>query len=254
MSRLIVFGATGSLGSHVLRLALVAGHQVSVFVRTPSRLPPEASSGISVHQGDLGTHAAVDIAQVISGHDALINCAGLVTEGQAFVNLIDRLVAAVESLPTADQPVCWFLAGAAILEIGSSGRKGVDLPKVKSVYWPHRVNYERISRSGLDWRLLCPGPMVDEPAIGLDSMRIAADILPVQVPAFARALPGPLLLPIFAQLIPQMIVPYADAAALMLANLNSGDAFARHRVGLALPPGMRGKKSEWAARPRSAAN
>jgi putative NADH-flavin reductase len=253
MSRLIIFGATGSLGSHVLRQALAAGQQVTVFVRTPSRLPPEAQTQVSVHKGDLGTLAPVDIAQLISGHDALINCAGLVTEGQTFVDLIDRLVTGVESLPTAAQPVCWFLAGAAILDIGPSGRKGVELPRVKSTYWPHRVNFERISRSGLDWRLLCPGPMVEQPALGLNRLRITLDTLPVQIPAFARALPGPLFLPIFAYMIPQMIVPYADAAALMLTNLNRGDTMARHRVGLALPLGMRGKKSQWAAKSRNAA-
>jgi putative NADH-flavin reductase len=253
MSRLIIFGATGSLGSHVLRLALAAGHQITVFVRTPSRLPPEAQTQVSVHKGDLSKIALVDIAKLISGHDALINCAGLVTEGQAFVDLIDRLVTGVESLPTAMQPVCWFLAGAALLDIDPSGRKGVELPRIKSTYWPHRVNFQRLSRSGLDWRLLCPGPMVNEPALGLTRMRIALDRLPVQVPAFARALPGPLFLPVFAYLIPQMIVPYADAAALMLANLNCGDTMARHRVGLALPLGMRGKKTKWAARPRIAA-
>lgn len=253
MSRLIILGATGSLGSHVVRLALAAGHQVTVFVRTPSRLRLEAGTKVTVHQGDLNTLAPGDIAQHISGHDALINCAGRVTEGQTFVDLIDRLVTAVESLPTAAQPVCWFLAGAALLDIGPSSRKGVDLPKVKASYWPHRVNFERISRSGLDWRLLCPGPMVEEPALGLDRLRITLDTLPVPVPTSTRALPGPLFLPIFASLIPQMIVPYADAAALMLANLNRGDAAARHRVGLALPVGMRGKKSQWAAKPRDAA-
>jgi hypothetical protein len=62
-----------------------------------------------------------------------------------------------------------------------------------------------------------------------------------------------LFLPIFACLIPQMIVPYADAAALMLANLDPGAAMARHRVGVALAPGMRGKKARWAAKPRAAA-
>ena len=177
MSRLIIFGATGSLGSHVLRLALAAGHQVTVFVRTPSRLPLEARAQVSVHQGDLSTLAPVDIAQFINGHDALINCAGLVTDGQTFVDIIDRLVTAVESLPTAAQPVCWFLAGAALLDIDESGRKGVELPRVKSTYWPHRVNFERISRSGLDWRLLCPGPMVEEPALGLNRLRIALDTI-----------------------------------------------------------------------------
>ena len=249
MSRLVIFGATGSLGSHVLRLAMEAGHEVTVFVRTPSKLPPQARTGVAVHQGDLSTHASSDIAQLISGHDALINCAGLVTEGSAFVELVDRLVTTVESLPAAAQPVCWFLAGAAVLDLGASGRKGVDLPGVKSTYWPHRANFERLSRSCLDWRLLCPGPMVAEPALGMERLRIALDTLPVQVPAFARALPGPLFLPVFARLIPQMIVPYADAAALMLANLDRGGSLARHRVGLALPRGMRGRKPRWTARP-----
>jgi hypothetical protein len=65
--------------------------------------------------------------------------------------------------------------------------------------------------------VLCRGPLVDEPAIGVGRLRISLDALPVKVPAFARAVPSQLLLPVFASLIPQMIVPYADAAALMLA-------------------------------------
>jgi hypothetical protein len=206
-----------------------------------------------VHQGDLSRLTPFDIAKLISGHDVLINCAGLVTEGSIFVNLIDLLVTSVESLPTATQPISWFLAGAALLDIDPSGRKGVELPKIKSTYWPHAANFQRLSRSGLDWRLLCPGPMVEEPALGLNRLRIALDRLPVKVPPFTRALPGPLLLPVFAYWIPQMIVPYADSAALILANLNRGDTMARHRVGLALPLGMRGKKPQWAAKPRNTA-
>jgi uncharacterized protein len=245
MSRLMILGATGSLGRHVLRQALAAGHEVTVLVRTPSKLPPEARGRVSVHTGDLSALVPLNL---IRGQDALINCAGYVADGDAFVGLIDRLVTGVDSLPLAEQPVCWFLAGAALLEIDSSGRRGVELPKVNSTYWPHRVNFERLSRSGLDWRLLCPGPMVDEPALELNRLRISLDVLPVKVPAFARALAGPLLLPVFAALIPQMIVPYADAAALMLANLDRRNAMSRHRVGLALPVGMRGRKSQWSAR------
>lgn len=45
-----------------------------------------------------------------------------------------------------------------------------------------------------------------------------------------------------------MIVPYADAAALMLAHLKHGDAMSRHRVGIALPAGLRGRKEQWTAR------
>ena len=252
MSRIIIFGATGSLGSHVLRQALADGHQVTAFVRTPSRLPPELSSRLTVHAGDLGTVRPLELARLIGGHDALINCAGFVTEGQSFVDIVDRLVISVELLPKSEQPVCWFLAGAALLDIFAGGRRGIELPKLRSTYWPHQVNFERLSRSGLDWRLLCPGPMVEQPALGPNRLRASLDVLPVRVPPLTRVLPGWLFLPVFAQLIPRMIVPYADAAAFMLSNLERGDLMARRRVGLALPAGMRGKKSSWSATPRTA--
>ena len=129
-----------------------------------------------------------------------------------------------------------------MLDIDPSGRRGIELPKVKSTYWPHRANFERLVRSRIDWRLLCPGPMVEQPSLGLETLRVSLDWLPVEVPAFVRALPRPLVLPVFASLIPEMIVPYADAAALMLANLDRDSPMARHRVGLALPMGMRGRK------------
>jgi uncharacterized protein len=238
-SNLLLLGATGSLGRHVLRRALAAGHAVTVFVRTPSKLPPEVQERVSVRAGDLSDGVPLDL---VSGQDALINGAGHVSDGERFVSLVDRLVTCVDSLPIAEQPACWLIAGAALLDVDPSGRRGVDLPQVQSTYWPHRVNFERLSRSRLDWRLLCPGPMVDEPALGLDRLRISIDVLPVEIPGSA---PGPadsLLLPVFASLIPQMIVPYADAAALMLANLDGRNAMSRHRVGLALPVGVYGRK------------
>jgi hypothetical protein len=86
--------------------------------------------------------------------------------------------------------------------------------------------------------------MVDESALGLDRMHISLDALPVEIPAMARALAAASFLPVFTSLIPQMIVPYADAAALMLANLDRVNAMSRHRVGLALPVGMRGRKPQ----------
>ena len=52
--------------------------------------------------------------------------------------------------------------------------------------------------------------------------------------------------------IPEMIIPYADAAAVILAHVQPNDSTSRHRVGIALPVGMKGKKDQWAARPREA--
>jgi len=84
--------------------------------------------------------------------------------------------------------------------------------------------------------------MVDRAAHGLDRLRISLDRLPVEMPLFVRALPEPLALPAFASLVPQMTVPYVDAAALMLTNLDRDSAMGRHRVGLAMPVGVRDRK------------
>jgi len=222
-------------------------------VRTPSKLSGEIRDKVSVHQCDLSSVSIGDLTALLRGHDAVVNTAGFVTEGEAFVNLVDRIVTSLEALPPSDRPACWFLAGAAVLDIDASGRRGVDLPRIGSTYRPHRVHFERIRGSDLDWRLLCPGPMVEQPPLGLARLRISLDRLPVQVAGFGRVLRGALFLPVFAYLVPEMIIPYADAAALMLANLTREGEMSRHRVGVALPVGMRGRKGQWTARPKNAA-
>ena len=242
LTRIAIFGATGSLGSHVIRLAVAAGHDVSALVRVPAKLPPDIASKATITTGDLMQQQPSRLGAFISGHDVLISCAGLVTEGQRFVDLVDRVVSSVETLPGNRRPLCWLLAGAGLLDVDSSGRRGLDLPMVRDTYWPHRVNFERLQRSTIEWRLLCPGPMVDQPAVGIHRLRVSLERLPVAMPAVVKRPPDPLVLPLFATNIPQMIIPYADAAAFMLANLDRGGPMSRKRVGLALPHGMRGRK------------
>jgi uncharacterized protein len=250
MARILILGATGSLGRHVTAQAIAADHHVSVMVRTPSKLPVEVRDKVVVHQADLTATSDPSLAKVFQGHDVIIHAAGHVTEGQAFVDLVARVVTGLESLPDTARPVSWFLAGAALLDLDDHGRRGVDLPRVSSIYWPHRVNFERIRQASLDWRMLSPGPMVHQPPLGIDRMRVSLDRVPVQVPRFAGSLPGALLLPFFVRRIPEMIISYADAAALILANLTPEGAMSR-RVGVALPIGMRGQKKNWAVGARA---
>ena len=168
---------------------------------------------------DLSSAKLEELAAFAEGQDAFVCCAGVVTEGEGFVTLVDKLVSALETIQRDRRPVSWLLAGAALLPLDARGRLGVDLPKVRDTYWPHRVNYERLQRSTLDWRLLCPGPMANQPAIGLQRLRISIEGLPTPLPAITRSLPAALALPLFAMKIPEMIVPYADAASVILANV-----------------------------------
>ena len=242
MTRIAILGATGSLGSRVARLAVAAGHEVSVFVRTPAKLPPEVAAQAAITTGDLMVTELSSVSAFIAGHDVLISCAGLVTEGQRFVDLFDRVVASVEALPEGRRPLSWLLAGAGLLDLDAGGRRGLDLPGVRNTYWPHRANYERLQRSTIEWRLLCPGPMVDRPPIGIDRLRVSLERLPVELPPEAAHLPDVVVLPFFVAKIPEMIISYADAAAFMLAHGDRGGEMSSKRVGLALPHGMTGRK------------
>ena len=248
MTKIMVLGASGALGKHVAQQAVDAGHDVSVVVRTPSKLPASWRDRVNVHQADIATLSANQLGALLGGHDAVINTAGRVSDGDRFVTLVAHIVGGLETIEPENRPVAWFMAGAGLLDIGDTPRRGLDLPLIKKTYWPHGENFKRLEASTLDFRLLCPGPMVEGAPVGLERLRVTMDRLPVQVPAAAKWLPDLLLVPIFASLVPEMIVPYADAAALMLNNLEPGDAMSRHRVGLALPVGMKGKKDRWTAR------
>jgi hypothetical protein len=48
--------------------------------------------------------------------------------------LVELIVTGMESLAEKDRPVCWFIAGAASLDLDGPGRRAVDLPRVASTY------------------------------------------------------------------------------------------------------------------------
>ena len=150
MTSISILGATGSLGSHVAQQAAAAGNSLSLLVRSAGRLPPEVAARAHVVIADLITTPPATLAQFAEGHDVLVCCAGLVTDGQKFVALVDRIVSAVETVSSQTRPLCWFMAGAALLDLDTNGRRGVDLPKVRNTYWPHRVNFERLLSSDLE--------------------------------------------------------------------------------------------------------
>ena len=236
MSKIIILGATGSLGRHVVQQAVAAKHDVSVLTRSLPVAPAEIPEGVVVHQGDLTTMSTSALAAIFRNHEVVINAAGNVAQGKVFVELVDHIVASLELIPEAERPVCWFLAGLGLLDIDGRGRKGVDLPTIGETYWPHRSNFDRIRKTNLDWRILCPGPMVDERPLGLTRLRIALDRLPLEIPDEIQSVPDSSALRFLSSHMSELVVPYPDAAALMLANIARDGEMSRHRVGLARPP------------------
>lgn len=71
--KIVVFGATGGTGKHVMRQALDAGHHVTAFVRTPSKLEIEHEN-LSIFQG--AVMDAEKVEQAIAGQEAVISTLG----------------------------------------------------------------------------------------------------------------------------------------------------------------------------------
>ena len=72
----LVFGATGTTGKHVIDAALEAGDNVIAYIRSPSKVPDDIRSKITVIQGDLLDQEGVTRAVRDSKPDAIVIASG----------------------------------------------------------------------------------------------------------------------------------------------------------------------------------
>lgn len=76
LKKMTLFGATGALGSECLRQALEAGHEITVLVRSASKLPADLRNHITVVEGD-GLNAADVERSLILGTEAVLFAIGV---------------------------------------------------------------------------------------------------------------------------------------------------------------------------------
>ncbi len=68
--KLIVFGATGSVGVLIVKQALQQGHEVSAFARNPGKLQALSNKNLKLIKGDVLNRA--DVESAIANHDAVL--------------------------------------------------------------------------------------------------------------------------------------------------------------------------------------
>ncbi|MDJ1504717.1 SDR family oxidoreductase [Xanthocytophaga agilis] len=72
--KLIIFGATGSVGSQLVKQALEQGHSVTAFTRSPEKLATFAHNNLQIVKGDLQN--ADDVENAIRNQDAVLCAIG----------------------------------------------------------------------------------------------------------------------------------------------------------------------------------
>ena len=135
--KVLLLGATGTLGSRLVPALLAHKHNVVVYVRSETKvkevLPPSIVSKVSVVTGDATNAAAIESALVDHACDAFVNSAGLANvfpwqapRMQEIINAV--ATAGVEASRKLHKPMrAWFLGGMSALDV--PGRKGTMLMK-----------------------------------------------------------------------------------------------------------------------------
>ncbi len=238
--KILVLGAAGETGSRLVIAATQAGQQVSAYVRDADKLAGRLggqAKATNVLVGEVLDEAR--LAAAMSGQEAVINAAGNAWDGDSFARTVQSTIAVAEKA-LGPGGRYWMFGGAGVLDVPGTNLLGVDLPGVPAVYRAHRANFETVKATQLDWSMLCPGPMIPSPTgRAHEGLRLVADTWPFAGPRFASVLPRLALTIAFARHRGEITITYEDAVAVILQHLERKGPFARRRVGVALPLGVK---------------
>ena len=157
--RVLVFGATGRVGSEIVRQAKQTGHNVTVFVRHPEKLSSEPAPS-TVICGDVLDRTAVASAMASRPFDAVLNAIGTGKQAPAIL-----VTAGTRSIISAMHVACLrrYLAVSGTAEMRTQTSLGritnviLRLTPVGHAIRDHDGAYALVEASGLDWTLAgCP--------------------------------------------------------------------------------------------------
>lgn len=165
--KVVIFGATGRIGSRLLNEALARGHEVTAIVRDPARL--QERERLAVKKGDLRDEAA--LIPSVAGHDAILSAVHFTDAGADVFLRIAR---------GADVGRLLVTGGAGSLQV-APGLQLLDSPDFPA---PFRLEAEAgrsflqtlQSSSDVDWTFLSPS-MIIAPGERTGKFRLGRDEL-----------------------------------------------------------------------------
>ena len=178
--RIVLYGATGMIGSRILKELLSRGHVVTAVARDPSKVP--AQNNLTVEKGDMLD--ADGIAKVAKGADVVVSSYGPPSGPQgpdpAKVNqLVEATRTLIAGVRRAGAPRIIMVGGAGSLEV-SPGLQIVDAPTFPDAYKPvalaHRDAMHVLRECDLNWTYFSPAMMI-QPGERTGKFRLGKDSL-----------------------------------------------------------------------------
>ena len=164
--KVIVFGATGSVGHLAVEELLKAGHDVTAFARKPQKLGLTDPKLTHVAGDALN---ADDVFEAVAGHDAAVITLGAgmsrmsVIRSKGTMNVINAMQAhGVRRL------ICQSTLGAheSWSNLNFFWKRIMFGLILKPAFKDHELQESLVRASGLDWTIVRPGAFTDGPATG----------------------------------------------------------------------------------------
>jgi hypothetical protein len=154
--KVVLFGASGMIGSRILNELLSRGHQVTAVVRNPEKI---TAAGVAVVKGDVTDPASV-VAAAQGAEAAISAYAPPQTAPETVLAAARSLLA---GLTAAGVKRLIVVGGAGSLEV-APGLQLVDTPSFpeawKGIALAHRGVLPILEASPLDWSYLSPAAFI----------------------------------------------------------------------------------------------
>jgi putative NADH-flavin reductase len=154
--KVVLYGASGMIGSRILQELLSRGHQVTAVARNPAKI---TAAGVRVLKGDVTDAASV--AQTAQGADAAVSAYAPPKGEEPTISA--AVLALLDGLAETGVRRLIVVGGAGSLE-ASPGIALVDAPGFPEAYrdiaMAHRDLLPILRESNLDWTYLSPAGFI----------------------------------------------------------------------------------------------
>jgi len=158
--KLIVFGATGSIGIQLITQALQQGHLVTAFTRNPEKLSSYHQTKLTIIKGDIFNSA--DVEKAVQQQDCVLCAIGDGNKGTVRAAGTKNIISAMKKAGIS-RLVCQTTLG-----LGESNGNLNFLWKyimfgllLKKAFRDHEIQEKYLLESGLDYTIVRPSAFMD---------------------------------------------------------------------------------------------
>lgn len=183
--KIALIGATGFVGSALLKEALARGHQVTALVSRPEKLATQ--SGLTALKTDALDSAG--LSAQLRGHEAVISAFSGHAQSEVFNYYVRGIRSIIDAVKSAGVPRLLVVGGAASLEV-APGVQLLDTPEFPA-QWKETAAGAREAlnmlrtEDTLEWTFLSPSAYL-EPGERTGKFRLGTDQLLVDAEGNSR--------------------------------------------------------------------